>query len=98
VDVQVIGSSQLGDERKLAESLQMGTLELAGVTPIVLANWEKKLEIFGLPYFFNSFKGQYAVEYGTIGKEAAEGLRKSASIRILLTSQALTVNSYYQTH
>jgi tripartite ATP-independent transporter DctP family solute receptor len=83
VEVQVIGSSQLGDERKLAESLQMGTLEMAGITPIVLANFEKKLDIFALPYVFNSFKAQYYVQYGPIGKEAAEALTQGAGIRIL---------------
>lgn len=83
VEVQVIGSRQLGDERKLAESLQLGTLEMAGITTIVLGNFEKKLEIFALPYLYNSFKAMYTVQYGPIGKDAAEALTKKSGIRIL---------------
>lgn len=83
VEVQVIGSRQLGDERKLAESLKLGTLEMAGVTTIVLGNFDKALEIFALPYLFNSFKAMYEVQYGPIGKKAAESLKNRSGIRIL---------------
>ncbi len=74
ITVEVHPSSQLGNERDLAESVQMGTVDMAIVGVGVLANFDPSFEIFNLPFLFNDREHAYKVLGGEFGKEKFEKL------------------------
>lgn len=74
ITVEVHPSSQLGGERDLAESVQMGTVDMAVVGVGVLANFDPSFEIFNLPFLFNDRDHAYKVLGGDFGKTKFEKL------------------------
>jgi tripartite ATP-independent transporter DctP family solute receptor len=82
IEVQVYPSSQLGNERELAEGMQIGTVDMAAVTTAVTSRFVKELEIFNLPFLFRDFQHLYKVLDSKFGEEMNVATQKKG-LRIL---------------
>lgn len=71
MEVQLFHSQQLGGERDYAEGLQLGTIEMAGISTAPLTAFEPKIGLFSLPFLFRSPQHMDAVLDGPIGDEIA---------------------------
>lgn len=73
IKLDVFPSSQLGNERDLAEGCQMGTVDLALVTA-PLANFDSNFFLFDLPNLFVSKEHAYKFLDGQDGQAMLDGL------------------------
>lgn len=73
VEVQIFDNSQLGGERDMMEQLQLGTLQMAYISP-VLGAIEPKINILDLPYLFQDNDHVDKVLDGPIGEALLEDL------------------------
>jgi len=71
VKVEIYGGGQLGNERALTESVQLGTLDLAA-TGAPLNQWVPEIAVMDLPFLFRSWEHSFAVLDGPIGRELAD--------------------------
>jgi len=76
ITVDVFPSSQIGNERDLAEGVQMGTIDAAIVGVAVLANFDPTFEIFNLPFLFRDREHAYHVLDGSFGIDKFGNLEK----------------------
>lgn len=82
VKIEVFPGSQLGNDRDMAEGLQMGSVDFALIAG-VLGNFEPTIQLLELPYLFHDEEHLRRVLDGPIGKEIFERLLKNANIRVL---------------
>jgi len=71
MEVQLFHSQQLGGERDYAEGLQLGTIEMAGISTAPLTAFEPSIGLFSLPFLFRSPEHMDKVLDGPIGEEIA---------------------------
>jgi tripartite ATP-independent transporter DctP family solute receptor len=71
VKVDIYPGGQLGNERALTESVQLGTLDLAA-TGAPLNQWVPEIAVADLPFLFRSWDHAFAVLDGPIGQELAK--------------------------
>jgi len=83
VEVQVFHSGQLGDQRVMLESVQMGTLETSAVGDAVLVNFFPPIGVIGIPYLFKDSATAFKVLDGKFGQELSKALVEKTGIRIL---------------
>jgi TRAP-type transport system periplasmic protein len=83
VEVQIFPAGQLGDQRVMFESLQMGTLEMAIIGNAPIVNWYKPFGVIGLPYAFKNSEIAWNVLDGSFGDELSEGLAEATGVRVL---------------
>ena len=70
VVIKIYPNGQLGAERDLFEGLKLGTVEFAvGGMGVLSQAYEPKLEVFGLPFMFESREEVYEVLDGPVGQE-----------------------------
>lgn len=74
IEVEVYPNSALGPERKMVESAQLGTLEIAYATTAVLANFDPKFLVFDLPFLFNDSNIARSACDGELGQVVAADL------------------------
>ncbi len=82
VKMDIYSNSALGGERELAESMQLGTLDMA-LIPGCAIQFNKKFGLIDLPYLFESKEIAYKVLDGEIGKELAENMPQESQLRLL---------------
>jgi len=70
VKVEIYPGGQLGNERAITESVQLGTLDFAA-TGAPLNQWVPEIAVTDLPFLFRSWEHTFAVLDGPIGKELA---------------------------
>jgi tripartite ATP-independent transporter DctP family solute receptor len=68
ISMDIFPSSQLGNERELTEGIQLGTVDIALAAASVVANFNKHLVVYDLPFLFNNRKHAYAFLDGELGK------------------------------
>ena len=73
VTMEIYSNSALGGERELAESMQLGTLDMALIPGCAVS----------LPYLFESREVAHAVLDGEIGKELAADMPEETGLRLL---------------
>jgi len=71
--VEVFDNAQLGGERDVIEHLQLGTVQMAYISP-VLGNVDPKINILDLPYLFKDYAHLDSVLDGELGKEVLKDL------------------------
>ena len=74
ITADVFPSSQLGGERDMTESVQMGTLDLVITGTAVVANFDPAFTVFDFPFLFESRDHAYAVLDGEFGQTKMAGL------------------------
>jgi TRAP-type C4-dicarboxylate transport system substrate-binding protein len=67
ITIEVFPASQLGGEREMLESLQIGTLDLNFTSPAPLANFVKEAGIFEVPFLIRGFDHANVVLDGQVG-------------------------------
>jgi tripartite ATP-independent transporter DctP family solute receptor len=81
VKVQVFPSSQLGNDRDMAEGMRLGSVDFS-LNAGVLSNFEPRLGLLELPYIFRDAEHMRKVLNGPVGDELASALLKSG-IRVV---------------
>jgi tripartite ATP-independent transporter DctP family solute receptor len=83
VIIQVFTDSQLGNERDVAESVQMGAIQMCLNSAGSLAIFLPDLNIFSAPYIWKDENHLLKVVRGEIGNQLSKKLRTGKGIRIL---------------
>lgn len=81
VKVQVFPSSQLGNDRDMAEGMRLGSVDFS-LNAGVLSNFEPRLGLLEIPYIFRDVEHMRKVLNGPVGEELAAALQKTG-IRVL---------------
>lgn len=69
IKVELYPNAQLGGDRELIESVQLGTIQMAIPATSALAGFEKRFQVFDLPFLFKSKKAAYKALDGELGKK-----------------------------
>lgn len=80
VQVKVFPNSTIGNDRDMAEGMQIGSVDFALIAG-VLGNFEPSIQIMELPYLFKDETHLRKVMYGPIGDQLLDKLLKSSDIR-----------------
>lgn len=83
VEVRIFPASQLGDQRVMFETMQMGTLEMAIMGDAPIANWFPPINTIGIPYLFKDAQTAWKVLDGKFGQDLSAELLKTTGVRIL---------------
>ena len=81
--VEIFANGTLGDEREMAESLQMGTLDMCISAVATLSAFDSDLDVFNFPYLFESTNHAHNVLMGDLGYELFQNLEDSSGIKYL---------------
>tara|TARA_R110002049_G_scaffold303306_3_gene497541 strand:- start:3684 stop:4694 length:1011 start_codon:yes stop_codon:yes gene_type:complete len=74
VGIEIFPSSQLGGERELIESIQLGNVDMAFVSSAPLAAFSPSFYVMDMPFLFKDRATVYGVLDGEIGQEMLAGL------------------------
>ncbi len=75
--VSIFHSSSLGDENSILQQIQLGTVDLGVITSGPIGNFNKKIQIFDLPFIFKDYEQSDKILDGEIGKEVLQSLETS---------------------
>ncbi len=76
ITVEIFPNSQLGSERELIESIQLGNVDMAFVSSAVLGNFNKQFFALDIPFLFKDRASVYRVLDGKIGTDLLTSLEK----------------------
>lgn len=76
ISMEVFPNAQLGSEREMIESIQLGNLDMAFVSSAVLGNFNKQFFALDIPFMFKDRPGVYRVLDGAIGQGLLDSLNK----------------------
>jgi len=74
ITIEIYPNSQLGSERELVESIQLGNVDMTFVSSAVLGNFNNEFFALDIPFLFKDREGVYRVLDGEIGTELLESL------------------------
>lgn len=74
ITIQIFPSAQLGSERELIESIQLGNVDMAFVSSAVLGNFNKEFFALDIPFMFKDRDSVYRVLDGKIGQGLLDSL------------------------
>lgn len=83
VELRVLPSAQLGNERQIMEGLMVGTIDMGNVTGNVLQSWEASAGLTALPYIIRDFDHAFKVEDGPTGKEVEKRILGKTGVRVI---------------
>lgn len=83
IDVRIFHSGQLGSQQTQTIGVMRGTLEMTFTDPNSLAQFDKRLGIFGAAYLFRDLKHLYKVMEGPVGQEYFGRLASDLGLRPL---------------
>jgi tripartite ATP-independent transporter DctP family solute receptor len=95
VRVEIYPNNQLGNQRDVIEGIQLGTIQMSNVAS-VMAGFVRELNIFELPFLFESREHFYAVLDSSIGQSLRPAFEKrgfhllgyfDAGIRHIMTAE-----------
>lgn len=92
IKVEVFPSALLGNDRELAEGLQLGTVDAAIVATATVSGFCPEIQVFDLPYLFKSSEHAYEVLDGEIGQQVMDIFYEKSGIVAL----ALAENGWRQ--
>jgi len=80
VEVQVFGSSQLGEQRDNLEQLKLGTLDMMLTAAGPLGQFVPTMDVVSLPYVFRDLDHLHKAVDGEPGKKLAEDINKAGFV------------------
>jgi len=80
INIVVYPNSQLGDENTVAQQIQLGAIDFARINAAPLADYDKELGVFNLPYLFSSSKQMWDVLDGPIGSKILAGMTSAKMV------------------
>jgi tripartite ATP-independent transporter DctP family solute receptor len=81
--VEYFYDSAMGDEREIAESLNMGNLEMGMISGCLLATYDENWYLLDLPYVFPDRPTMYGHLDGAVGDYLTNGLMEKSKIECL---------------
>ena len=82
IKVELYPNAQLGGDREMIESVQMGTLTMAMPATSALAGFEKRFQVLDLPFLFKDKKSAYSALDGELGKKLDGMLPKHGFVNL----------------
>jgi tripartite ATP-independent transporter DctP family solute receptor len=76
VTIEIFPNSQLGSERELVESIQLGNVDMTFVSSAVLGAFNKQFFALDIPFLFKDRASVYRVLDGKIGQDLLSSLDK----------------------
>lgn len=76
ITIEIFPGSQLGSERELVESIQLGNVDMTFVSSAVLGNFNPEFFALDIPFVFKDREGVYRVLDGKIGQDLLASLEK----------------------
>lgn len=86
--VDIFPANQLGNEREMLESLQLGLQELVIVADGAVPIFFPQIQSLAIPYLFQNRTIGWEVLDGWFGEKLFEAMREKSSIRVLGTGRA----------
>lgn len=83
LEIEILPSGQMGGQREIIESVQLGTLEMGYGESGLYANYVPEYGILTLPYLYSSPENWAAVVDGEIGNELNEKLEQASGLKVL---------------
>ena len=83
IKVEIFHSGQLGNQQTQLTGVMRGTLDMTFTDPNSLAQFDKRLGIFGAAYLFRDLRHMYRVMEGPVGKEYFDRLAAEQGMRPL---------------
>lgn len=80
ITVSVQPNGTLGDEREMAEGLQMGTVDITVAVAAALSGFDSQMDVFNMPYLFESREDAFEILDGEVGREIFSGLESQGII------------------
>lgn len=84
ITVTVAPNGTLGDERESVEALQMGTMDISVAVAAALSGFDSNMDVFNMPYLFDSREEAFKVLDGEVGQELFGNL-ESQGIKVFGT-------------
>jgi tripartite ATP-independent transporter DctP family solute receptor len=81
--VQILPAAQMGGQREIVESVQLGTLEMGYGESGLYSNYLPQFGIIALPYLYRDFDHWQRVVDGEVGQALARDLEQKSGIRIV---------------
>ena len=75
ISVELYPNAQLGGDRELIESVQLGTVQVAIPATSALAGFDKRFQVFDLPFLFKSKETAFKALDGELGHKVDELLK-----------------------
>ncbi len=69
IKVELYPNAQLGGDRELVESIQMGTIQIAMPATSFLAAFDKRIQVLDLPYLFTTREAAFEALDGELGEK-----------------------------
>lgn len=76
ISIEIFPSSQLGSERELVESIQLGNVDMTFVSSAVLGSFNQEFFALDIPFLFTDRDSVYRVLDGEIGQDLLNSLDK----------------------
>lgn len=83
LEIQVLGNSQLGNDRQIMEGLMLGTIDMANITNNIVQGFEPSAGLTALPYLIRDFDEAFKIEDGAIGKEVEKRILAKTGLRVV---------------
>lgn len=83
IKVEYFCDSAMGDEREIAESVNMGNLEMGIISGCYLATYDPNWYVIDMPYVFDDREAMYGYLDGEVGTILKDGLEEKSSIKAL---------------
>ena len=74
IKVELYPNAQLGGDRELSESVQLGTVQIAIPASSAMAGFDNRIQVLDLPYLFTSRETAFEALDGELGKKIDEYL------------------------
>ncbi len=74
IEVAIFPAGQLGDETKMIEQVQIGTLDMTKTSTAPMGNFVDVMKVFSLPYLFRDTDHYWNVLKGEIGQDMLDRL------------------------
>jgi TRAP-type transport system periplasmic protein len=97
LNVQILPAAQMGGQREIIESVQLGTLEMGYGESGLYSNYLPQFGIIALPYLYRDFDHWQRVVEGDIGQSLARDLEQKSGIKIVNWMTAGYRNTFLRT-
>lgn len=80
LEVKIFPNGQLGNDRTLAEAMQMGTVDMEVCGTATVVGFVPRLQLFDLPFLFSSHEHAYKVLDGPVGAEVLKDFEQKGIV------------------
>lgn len=81
--VEIYGDSAMGDEREIAESVNMGNLEMGIISGCLLATYDEDWYAVDMPFVWTDREQMYELLDGEVGQILKDGLAEKSQIQVM---------------